>query len=95
MSQKAGLPIKSNASLVRIFFLKSVINFILEFFSQTEFKPISKRQFETSELMHIFLQILKGVADVFRCFSETPTFYQNYLALRNTADMAGAKPIAV
>jgi hypothetical protein len=27
--------------------------------------------------------------------SETPTFYQNYLAMRNTANMAGGKPIAV
>jgi hypothetical protein len=35
------------------FFLKSDINFISQFFYQTEFKPISKRQFETSEAMRI------------------------------------------
>jgi hypothetical protein len=27
--------------------------------------------------------------------AETPTFYQNYLATRNTADVKGGKPIAV
>jgi hypothetical protein len=27
--------------------------------------------------------------------SETPTFYQNYLAMRNTADVTGGKAIAV
>jgi hypothetical protein len=35
------------------FFLISDINFIRQFFYQTEFKPISKRQFETSEVMRI------------------------------------------
>jgi hypothetical protein len=30
-----------------------------------------------------------------RCSSETPTFYQNDLAKRNTADETGGKPIAV
>jgi hypothetical protein len=33
--------------------LKSDINFISQFFYQTEFEPISKRQFETSEVMRI------------------------------------------
>jgi hypothetical protein len=28
-------------------------------------------------------------------FSETPTFYQNYLAMRNTADVTSGKLIAV
>jgi hypothetical protein len=27
--------------------------------------------------------------------SEMPTFYQNYLAMSNTADMTGGKPIAI
>jgi hypothetical protein len=27
--------------------------------------------------------------------SETPTFYQNLLAMRNTADVTGGKPLAV
>jgi hypothetical protein len=35
------------------FFLKSDINFIRQFFYQTVFQPISKRQFETSEAMRI------------------------------------------
>jgi hypothetical protein len=33
------------------FFLKSDINFMRQFFYQTEFKLISKRQFETSAAM--------------------------------------------
>jgi hypothetical protein len=35
------------------FFLKSDINFTRQFLYQSEFKPISKRQFETSEAMRI------------------------------------------
>jgi hypothetical protein len=35
------------------FLLKSGINFIPQFFYQTEFLSISKRQFETSETMRI------------------------------------------
>jgi hypothetical protein len=35
------------------FFLKSGINFIIQLFYQTEFKPISKRQVETSAAMHV------------------------------------------
>jgi hypothetical protein len=35
------------------FFLKSDINFMRQFFYQTEFEPISKRQFETLEAMRI------------------------------------------
>jgi hypothetical protein len=30
-----------------------------------------------------------------RYSSETPTFYQNYLAMSNSADVTGGKPIAV
>jgi hypothetical protein len=30
-----------------------------------------------------------------RCSSETSTFYQNDLGMRNTADVTGGKPIAV
>jgi hypothetical protein len=30
-----------------------------------------------------------------RYSSETPTFYQNYLAMSNTVDVTGGKPIAV
>jgi hypothetical protein len=34
----------------------------------------------------------RDVSDII--FSETPTFYQNYLAMKNTAELTG-KPIAV
>jgi hypothetical protein len=33
----------------------------------------------------------RGISDI----APTPTFYQNYLAVRNTADVTGGKPIAV
>jgi hypothetical protein len=37
-----------------------------------------------------------GVAEASLIFPETPTFYQNYLAIMsNTADVTGGKPIAV
>jgi hypothetical protein len=39
--------------------------------------------------------IPEGVAEAWRYCSETPMFYQNYLAVRNTADVTGGKPIAV
>jgi hypothetical protein len=42
-----------------------------------------------------FKYIPEGVAEVFRYSSETPTFYQNLLAMRNTADVIGGKSIAV
>jgi hypothetical protein len=38
--------------------------------------------------------IPEGVAEESQIF-ETPTFYQNYLAMRNNADVIGGKPIAV
>jgi hypothetical protein len=38
---------------------------------------------------------LKGQQGRLKYSSETPTFYQNYLAMRNTADVTGGKPIAV
>jgi hypothetical protein len=38
--------------------------------------------------------IPKRAVETFRCSSETPTLYQNYLAMRNTADVT-VKPIAV
>jgi hypothetical protein len=34
-------------------------------------------------------------AEVFQILSETLTFYQNYLAMMNTAGVTGGKPIAV
>jgi hypothetical protein len=37
----------------------------------------------------------EGVAEGLRYSSETPTFYQSYLAIRNTGAVAGGKPIAV
>jgi hypothetical protein len=37
----------------------------------------------------------KGQQRHLRYSSETPTFYQNYLATSNTADVTGGKPIAI
>jgi hypothetical protein len=37
----------------------------------------------------------KGYQRHLRYYSETPTFYQNYLAMSNTADVTGGKPIDV
>jgi hypothetical protein len=37
----------------------------------------------------------KGKQRHLRYYSETPTFYQNFLAIRNTADVTGGKPFAV
>jgi hypothetical protein len=34
-------------------------------------------------------------AEASQIFLKTPTFYQNYLAIRDTADVTGGKPIAV
>jgi hypothetical protein len=39
--------------------------------------------------------IPEGVERTLRYPSETPTFYQNYLAMSNDADVTGGKPIAV
>jgi hypothetical protein len=39
--------------------------------------------------------IPEGVAVVSQIFLRTPTFYQNLLAMRNTAAVTGGKPIAV
>jgi hypothetical protein len=52
MSLKAG-PNQVHGIINQIFFLKSDINFMCQFFSQTEFYPINKCQFETSEAMGI------------------------------------------
>jgi hypothetical protein len=37
----------------------------------------------------------EGVAEVSQIFPETLTFYQNYLAIKSTADMTGGESIAV
>jgi hypothetical protein len=38
---------------------------------------------------------VRSVAAASQIFFETPTFYQNYFTMRNTADVTGGKPIAV
>jgi hypothetical protein len=50
---KGGASNQVQHIIAQNFFLKSDINFISQFFFQTEFKPISKRQFGTSEVMCI------------------------------------------
>jgi hypothetical protein len=37
----------------------------------------------------------KGQQRYLKYSSETPTFYQHWIAMRNTADVTGGKPIAV
>jgi hypothetical protein len=37
----------------------------------------------------------RGSGGISRHSSETPTFYYNYLAMKNTADVSGGKLIAV
>jgi hypothetical protein len=39
--------------------------------------------------------IPEGVAEAPRYNSETPTFYQNYFGMRNTADVKDGKPMAI
>jgi hypothetical protein len=53
---------------------------------------------ESTLLVHIHTthaQSPKGWQKHLRYFSDTPTFYQNYLAMSNTADVTGGKSIAV
>jgi hypothetical protein len=46
-------------------------------------------------IIHTTHALSEGVAGNLRYSFKTPTFYQNYLAMRNTADVTGGKPIAV
>jgi hypothetical protein len=39
--------------------------------------------------------IPEGIAEASRFYSETPTFYKNYLAVRNIADVTSGKSFAV
>jgi hypothetical protein len=47
LSTRGGASNQVQRVIVQNFFLKSDINFIRQFFYQTEFKPICKRQSET------------------------------------------------
>jgi hypothetical protein len=53
---------------------------------------IQKKSFIPVDLGLVGMKLLHDTA-VFFCFHETPTFYQNYLAMRNTADVTGGKPM--
>jgi hypothetical protein len=46
---------------------------------------------------HTYLSrfIPEEVAEASQIFHVTPSFYQNYFAMRNTADLKGGKPITV
>jgi hypothetical protein len=66
--------------------MKSDINFISQFFYQTELKPISKRQFETSEVMRILNirhVILKSSDSFHNEFCSELDFHIYYLFVRN------------
>jgi hypothetical protein len=58
-------------------------------------KPIKKifKNFECTDTTHVLSP--KGWQRYLRYSFETPTFYQNYLAMMNTADLIGGKAIAV
>jgi hypothetical protein len=47
------------------------------------------------QIKYFWLQLPKGYQRRLRYSSMTPTFHQNDLAMRNTADVTGGKPIAV
>jgi hypothetical protein len=75
MSLKAGLQIMYVYRIIgQKFFLKLDINFICQFFYETEFKQISKRQFETSEAMCII-----RYAMLFQSFHKE--FVQSYTSI--------------
>jgi hypothetical protein len=46
-------------------------------------------------MMHTYIPLTLYPRRGSRGISETPTFYQNYLAMSNTAYVTGGKPIAV
>jgi hypothetical protein len=56
----------------------------------------SKKYYRFSEILYIphMLYSRRGSSHLRYSF-ETPTFYQNYLAMRNTAGVTSSKPIAV
>jgi hypothetical protein len=54
LSPRGGASNQAQRIIGQNFFLKSDINFIRQnLFCQTEFKPITKQQFETSEVIRI------------------------------------------
>jgi hypothetical protein len=48
---------------------------------------------QTLTLKHTYIHIAHALS--LRHSSETPTFYENYLAMSNTPDVTGGKPIVV
>jgi hypothetical protein len=59
-------------------------------------KDILWRRLENSKIWRIYTSVVvKGLKVNYWYSSETPTFYQNYWAMSNTADGTGDKPIAV
>jgi hypothetical protein len=73
--------------------------------SAGNFISVKKRLFSSSNYYHYTFTYTyihtthagfpKGYQKRHRYFSETPMFYKNYLALRNSADVTSGKPIAV
>jgi hypothetical protein len=77
LNHRGGASNQAQRIIGQIFFFRSDINFIRQFFYQTEFKPISKHQFETSEMMRILNSYIhtyhlrfipEGVAEVSQFF---------------------------
>jgi hypothetical protein len=60
----------------------------------TRLKPLLRKNYGLSNyIKHITCNIPLTLYP--RYSSETPTFYQNDLAVKNTADVTGGKPIAI
>jgi hypothetical protein len=58
--------------------------------------PIIIHILEPLTIIHTYIpHTLYPGQGLLRHSSEMPTFYQNYLAMRNTADVTGGKPITV
>jgi hypothetical protein len=62
---------------------------------------LTVRQHQTTNIFHTYIQtyhtrfIPEEVAEASKIFfRDAPTFYQNHLAMRNTADLTCGKPIA-
>jgi WD40 repeat protein len=71
---------------------------------RTDFKELAVMRGHREEVskvsayIHTYIPLTlypEGVAEASRIFLSDATFYQNCLAMRNTADVTGGKPIAV
>jgi hypothetical protein len=78
-------------TLYRTYFKSISANIVLQLYSVTCCLPY--RQYFYIHTTHALSP--KGYKMHLRYYSETSTLYQNYLAMRNTGDVTGGKPIVV